>query len=80
MHLVAFNKAVFLFVNSGRSSGEGQNVFIQIPAQIFIKHGGQEMELFIIVFLCNRRKNKEERNIKESSSTQCDYITTLWTS
>lgn len=61
MHLVAFNKTIFLFVNSCRSSGEGQNVFIQIPAQIFIKHGGQEMELFIIVFLCKRSKNKEEK-------------------
>lgn len=60
MHLVAFNKVVFLFVNGGRSSGEGQNIVIQIPAQIFIKHSGQEMELFIIVFLCKRSKKVEQ--------------------
>lgn len=54
VHLVAFNEVLILFVNSGRSGGEGQNVFIQIPAQILIKHGGQEMELFIIVFLCKK--------------------------
>lgn len=51
MHLVALDKVVFLLVDSSRSSCEGQNVLIQIPAQIFIKHSGQEVELFIIVFL-----------------------------
>lgn len=64
MHLVAFNKAAFLFVNSGRGSGEGQNVFIQIPAQIFIKHSGQEMELFIIVFLSKKQKKEEKEKMK----------------
>lgn len=73
MHLVAFDKAVFLFVNSSRSSGEGRNVFIQVPAQIFIKHSGQEMELFIIVFLCEGSK-KVRKKTKWKSTTQCDYI------
>lgn len=58
MHLVAFDEAIVLFVNSGRSGGEGQNVFIQIPAQIFIKYGGQEMELVIVVFLCKKNAKK----------------------
>lgn len=61
MHLVAFNKVVFLFVNSGRGSGIILNVVIQIPAQIFIKDSGQEVEFFIIVFLCKKRnKGKQE--------------------
>lgn len=78
MHLVAFNKAIFLFVHSGRSSGEGQNVFIQVPAQIFIKHSGQEMELFIIVFLCKRRKKGKKK--MNAIYYTCDYISKLWTS
>lgn len=65
MHFVAFNEVLILFVNSVGSSGESQNVFIQIPAQILIEHGGQEMEFFIIVFLCkkktNNRKKKKEK-------------------
>lgn len=64
MHLVAFNEVLILFVNCGRSSGEGQNVFIQIPAQILIEHSGQEMELFIIVFLCKIKQiEKKKRNV-----------------
>lgn len=59
MHLVAFNKVVFLFVNSSRRSGIILNVVIQIPAQIFIKHSGQEVEFFIIVFLCKKKKQRK---------------------
>lgn len=51
VHLVAFHKALILLVNSGGSSGEGPNVFIQIPAQVLIKDCGHEVELFVIVFL-----------------------------
>lgn len=60
VHLVAFNEVLILFVNSAVSGGEGQNVFIQVPAQILIKHGGQEMELFIIVFLCKKKYKKHK--------------------
>lgn len=65
VHLVAFNEVLILFVNSGRSGSEGQNVCIQIPAQILIKHGGQEMELFIVVFLCKKIQiiEKKKRNV-----------------
>ena len=51
MHLVAFHKALILLVNSGGSSGEGLNVFIQIPAKVLIKDCGHEVELFVVVFL-----------------------------
>lgn len=51
MHFVALHEALVLLFDSGRSSGEGSDVVVQIPAQVLIKHRGHEVELFVIVFL-----------------------------
>lgn len=61
VHPVAFNKALVLLVDSRLpgSSGQGPNVVVQIPAQVLIKHSGQEVELFVIVFL--HEEKREER-------------------
>lgn len=59
VHLVALYEAFILLVNSGGSSGEGFNVVIQIPAQVFIKYCSQEVKLFVIVFLHRRRQTSK---------------------
>lgn len=56
VHLVALYEALILLVNGGGSSGEGFDVIIQIPAQVFVKYCSQEVEFFIIVFLHGRRQ------------------------
>lgn len=61
VHLVALYKALILLVNSGGSSGEGFNVVIQIPAQVFIKYCSQEVKLLVIVFLHRRRERRKLR-------------------
>lgn len=52
MHLVAFHEALVLLVDAGGRSGEGPDVLIQVPAQVLVKHRGQQMELLVIVSLC----------------------------
>lgn len=58
MHLVALHEALVLLVNSGGRSGERPNVVVQIPAQVLVKHRGHEVELFIIVFLQEQKRNR----------------------
>ena len=61
VHLVALHKALVLLVNSGGSCGVGLNVVIQIPAQVFIKHCSQEVELFLVIFLHEEKREEEEK-------------------
>lgn len=58
VHLVAFDEAFVLLVDSGRRSGECPDVLIQIPAQVLIKHRGHQVEFFVIVFLGDRKRYK----------------------
>lgn len=60
VHLVALHKAFVLLLNCCRSCSVGPNVVIQIPAQVFIKHCSQEVVLFIIVFLHEKKKEAEK--------------------
>lgn len=64
VHLVAFNEAFILLVNSGRRGGECPDVVIQIPAQVLIKHRGHQVEFFVKVFLGDRKKQSEGKGTK----------------
>lgn len=61
VHLVALHKAFILLVNCAGSCSVGPDVVIQIPAQVFIKHCSQEVVLFIIVFLHQKKKEDERQ-------------------
>lgn len=54
VHSVAFHEGLVLLVDGGRRSGECPDVVVQIPAQVLIKHCGQQVEFFVIVSLCGR--------------------------
>lgn len=69
MHLVALDEALVVLPHCRRRSGELLDVFVQIPAQIFIEDCGQEVKLFVIVLL-QRGKQKKLRN-----STNETYVT-----
>lgn len=65
IHLVALHEALILLVNNVGGTGEVVNVIVQVPAQILIKHCGQEVELFIIVPLHEGKKRKEKKTISQ---------------
>lgn len=59
MHPVAFHKALVLLVDGRGRRGEGPDVVIQIPAQVLIKHCGQQMEFFVIVSLSQNQAEEK---------------------
>lgn len=65
MHSVAFHEALVLLVDAGGRSGVCPDVVVQIPAQVLIKHCGQQVEFFGIVSLCGRVETKQKKRLRK---------------
>lgn len=65
VHSVAFHEALVLLVDGGGRSGVCPDVVVQIPAQVLIKHCGQQMEFFGIVSLCGRVETKQRKRLRK---------------
>lgn len=63
VHSVAGHEVLVLLVDRGRRSGERADVVVQIPAQVLIKHCGQQMEFFVIVSLCGKMETKRKKRL-----------------
>lgn len=61
MHSVAFHEALVLLVDGSGRGGERPDVVIQVPAQVLIKHCGQQMEFFVIFYLHDSQNKAKEK-------------------